>query len=95
MLRSFYLTLPVNIANTNVSHMTILDYVALFLTFSLFQIFFSDILSQKFDSMIDKSFPGVENVIPYPIHTDLVVGFPLLRLTYSKIRVQFKIFFYT
>ena len=31
-----------------------------------------DILSQKCDSMIHKSFYGVENIISYPIHTDVV-----------------------
>ena len=45
-----------------------------YFTFSL------DILSEKFDAMIYKSFSGVENVNPYPIHTDVAVGFPLLRM---------------
>ena len=49
--------------------------------------FSHDVLSQEFDPMIYKSFPGVENVIPYPIHTDVAVGCPLLRLTYSKIAI--------
>ena len=39
ILRSFYFTVSVNIANTNFSRMTILDYVACFFTFSLFYIF--------------------------------------------------------
>ena len=46
-----------------------------------------DILSQEFDSMIYKSFSGVENFIPYPVHIDVAVGCPLLRLTYSKITI--------
>ena len=50
-LRSFYFTVSVNIANTNFSRMTILDYVACFFTFSLFYIF-PDILCQTFDPMI-------------------------------------------
>ena len=41
--------------------------------------FSPDILFQEFDPMIYKSFSGVENIIPYPIHTDLVVGCPLRR----------------
>ena len=71
----------VNIANTNFTRVTILDYVFWFFTFS------HDVLSQEFDLMIYKSFSGVENVIPYPIHTDVAVGCPLLRLTYSKIAI--------
>ena len=47
--------------------------------------FFRDILSQKFDSMIYNTFPGVENAISYPIHTDVAVACTLHSLTYSKI----------
>ena len=36
---SFHFTVSVNIANTNFSHMTILDYVACFFIFSLYYIF--------------------------------------------------------
>ena len=50
--------------------------------------FFPDILSQEFDPMIYTSLSGVENVIPYPIHTDVAVGCRLLRLTYSKITIK-------
>ena len=35
---------------------------------------FPDVLFQEFDPMIYKSFSGVENVIPHPIHTDLVLS---------------------
>ena len=38
ILRWFYFTVSVNIANTNFSRMTILDYVACFFIFSLFYI---------------------------------------------------------
>ena len=53
----------------------------------LFQEFETDILFQEFDPMIYKPFSGVENVIPYPIYTDLVVGCPLRRLTLTKITI--------
>ena len=49
--------------------------------------FLPDILSQKLDPMVYKSFSGVENIIPYPVHTDVAVGCPLLRLMYSKITI--------
>ena len=70
ILRWFYFTVSVNIANTIFSRMTILDYVACFFIFSLFYIL-PDILSQKLDPMIYKSFSGVENVIPNILFTPM------------------------
>ena len=73
ILRSFYFTVSINIANTNVSRMTILGVVWLF-TFWLFYVFPLIFYLKNFIQLFSyKSFSGVENVIPYPTHIDVAV----------------------
>ena len=66
ILRSFYFTVSVNIANTNFSRMTILGVVWLF-TFWLFYVFPLIFYLKNFIQLFSyKSFSGVENIIPIP-----------------------------